>query len=250
MSDDKSESFYNINSLEHLPYNEIMISEKSKNEKNMLSIQNVKLQFGSLPVLDNVCYCFHKNRVYTLSGGNGAGKTTLFNVISGFLKPNSGDILFQNRNITKLPSYRINRIGIGRTFQDLRLAMHLTALENVLLASSHKMFEHYTEEHLEKAHHILNRVSLEDKANACAGEISYGQQKLLTLACLLANNAELLLIDEPVAGIDKSNLMKIVDLVSELKAEGKTIIQIEHHPDYIVATNDVLIRMENGKIIC
>ena len=78
----------------------------------------------------------------------------------------------------------------------------------------------------------------------------HGQQKLLTLACLLANNAELLLIDEPVAGIDKSNLMKIVDLVSELKAEGKTIIQIEHHPDYIVATNDVLIKMENGKIIC
>lgn len=216
----------------------------------MLFIQNIILQFGGISVLDNASFHFHKNKVYTLSGGNGAGKTTLFNVISGFLKPNSGEILFENQNIIRLSPYQISRVGIGRTFQDLRLAMRLTVLENVLLAISHKMFERYTKEHLEMAHNILNRVSLEARANAYAGEISYGQQKLLTLACLLANNGELLLIDEPVAGIDKSNLIKIIDVICELKSKGKTIIQIEHHPDYIIATNDVLLKMENGKIIC
>lgn len=216
----------------------------------MLFVQNVKLQFGSSLVLDNVSFHFLENQVYTLSGGNGAGKTTLLNVISGFLKLNSGNILFMNKDITKFPPYQINREGIGRTFQDLRLAMRLTVLENVLLAIGHKMFERYTEEHIERAHNILKRVSLYDKTNAYAGEISYGQQKLLTLACLLANNAKLLLIDEPVAGIDQINLIKIIELICELKSDGKTIIQIEHHPDYIAATNDILLRMENGKIIC
>lgn len=216
----------------------------------MLFIKNIKLQFGSSLVLDNTNFHFLKNQVYTLSGSNGAGKTTLLNVISGFLKPSSGSILFQNKNITKLPPYQINRMGIGRTFQDLRLAMHLTVLDNVLLAITHKMFERYTEKHIERAHNILKQVSLYDKANMNAGEISYGQQKLLTLACLLANNAELLLIDEPVAGIDRLNLIKIIDLIRELKSKGKTIIQIEHHPDYIVATNDILLKMENGIIKC
>jgi len=216
----------------------------------MLFIQNIKLQFGSSLVLDNINFHFLKNQVYTLSGGNGAGKTTLLNVMSGFLKPNFGNVLFQNKDITKFLPYQINRKGIGRTFQDLRLAMRLTVLENVLLAMSHKMFERYTEEHMERAHNILKRVSLCDKTNAYAGEISYGQQKLLTLACLLANNADLLLIDEPVAGIDQTNLVKIIDLICELKSERKTIIQIEHHPDYITATNDLLLMMENGKILC
>lgn len=216
----------------------------------MLFIQKVTLNFGSLSVLNEACFHFHKNQVYTLFGGNGVGKTTLINVITGFLKPKSGEIMFQGKNIEALYPYQINRMGISRTFQDLRLAMRLTVLENVLLALSRNIFERYTEEHIEKAYNILKRVSLSDKTNAYAGEISYGQQKLLTLACLLANNANLLLIDEPVAGIDQTNLVKIVELICELKSEGKTIIQIEHHPGYITATNDILLRMENGKILC
>lgn len=117
----------------------------------MLFVQNIKLQFGSSLVLDNLNFHFLKNQVYTLSGGNGAGKTTLLNVISGFLKPNLGNVLFQNKDITKFSPYQINRVGIGRTFQDLRLAMRLTTLENVRLAISHRMFERYTDEHLERA---------------------------------------------------------------------------------------------------
>lgn len=216
----------------------------------IMNIRHIHLSFGGTNILNDINASITQGIVYTLTGGNGAGKTTLLNVLSGFIVPSEGVVLFKDKCINKLPAYKINRLGIGRTFQDLRLAMQLSVMENVLLAISHKMFDHYTKEHYEKAGNILARVDLYDKANMCTRELSYGQQKLLTLACLVANNAELLLIDEPVAGIDKSNFIKIVDLISELKSEGKTIIQIEHHPDYIRATNDILLRMENGRIIC
>lgn len=216
----------------------------------IMNIRHIHLSFGGTNILNDINASITHGMVYTLTGGNGAGKTTLLNVLSGFLVPSEGEVLFKGKCINRLPAYKINRLGIGRTFQDLRLAMQLSVMENVLLAISHKMFEHYTKEHYEKAHDILARVGLDNKSNIRAREISYGQQKLLTIACLLANNAELLLIDEPVAGIDKSNFAKIVNLINELKSEGKTIIQIEHHPDYIRATNDILLRMENGGIIC
>ncbi len=216
----------------------------------MLLLNRVCLKLSSAHILNDVSYTFNEHKVYTLTGGNGSGKTTLFNVISGFIKPTSGSVSFRENELNKLAPYQINRLGIGRTFQDLRLALQLTAYENVLMALSHKMIERYTETQRERAYEILKSISLEIKCDTLAGELSYGQQKLLTLGCLIANDAELLLIDEPVAGIDSVNMEKIIALVNELKADGKTIIQIEHHPDYISMTSDELINMKNGEIVC
>lgn len=216
----------------------------------MLIIQDIHKSFGETLVLNGINISFENGNVYTLTGGNGSGKTTLFNIVSGFMKPTQGSILLNDYNISSISPYKINRLGVGRTFQDLRLAMQMTVKDNVLLAFKSKMFDIFSSEQFDKADMILKRFSLLDKTKSLAGEISYGQQKLLTLACLVANNANIMLIDEPVAGIDKHNFYKIMDLIKELKLEGKTIIQIEHHPEYIDQTSDYILKMEKGKIIC
>jgi branched-chain amino acid transport system ATP-binding protein len=215
----------------------------------MLELRNVHKSFGDVRVLNGVNLRLEKGFVYTLKGGNGSGKTTLINIISGFLAPTKGVVEFKGTKIAKFAPYRVNRLGIGRTFQDLRLAVQLTVYENILLALEKKLFAYPTKEQQKQADEILEKVSLSEKRNELAGEISYGQQKLLTIGCCIANNADLLLIDEPVAGIDKDNLIKITKLINQLKQEGKTILQIEHNMDYIHATSDSIFQMEKG-VVC
>ncbi len=170
--------------------------------------------------------------------------------MSGFFKPNCGRVLFNGNNIVGYSPYKINRLGIGRTFQDLRLACHMTVRENVILAYEKKTFGYFQLRGADKINAILEHLSLTEVANSLAGNISYGQQKLLTIACLVANDASLLLIDEPVAGIDENNRLKISEVIKELRRAGKTIIQIEHNCDYISQTSDCIIKMEGGKISC
>ena len=216
----------------------------------IIIIEEITKSFGDVQVLNGVSLRLAKGLVYTLKGGNGSGKTTLLNIISGFLRPTGGTIRFQDRLMTKYVPYKINRLGIGRTFQDLRLATQLTVCENILLALEKKMFAFPTHQQKNRINEILKKVSLWEKRNELAGEISYGQQKLLTLGCCIANNADLLLIDEPVAGIDKANQEKITALIRELKQDGKTILQIEHNHRYIEATSDHTFQLENGVVIC
>jgi branched-chain amino acid transport system ATP-binding protein len=216
----------------------------------MLVLENLHKSFGDVRVLNGISLRLEKGFVYTLKGGNGSGKTTLINIISGFLAPTKGIVEFRGKKIAKFAPYRLNRLGIGRTFQDLRLATQMTVRENVLLALEKKMFAFPSCQQENRIDEILEKVSLLEKRNELAGEISYGQQKLLTIGCCIANNANLLLIDEPVAGIDKDNLLKIIDLVRALKREGKTILQIEHNTDYISATSDQIFQMEKGVLAC
>jgi branched-chain amino acid transport system ATP-binding protein len=215
----------------------------------MLVLKDIHKQFGDVRVLNGVNLRLEKGFVYALKGGNGSGKTTLLNVISGFLPPTLGVVEFKGKKIARFAPYRVNRLGIGRTFQDLRLATQMTVYENILLAMETKQFAYPTKEQEKRANEILEKVSLTEKRNELAGEISYGQQKLLTIGCCIANNADLLLIDEPVAGIDRNNLLKITNLITQLKQEGKTILQIEHNNDYINATSDRVLQMEKGVIV-
>ena len=216
----------------------------------MLKLSGIYKSFGDVQVLNGVNLCLEEGVVYTLKGGNGSGKTTLINIISGFLTPTKGTVEFKGKKITKFAPYHINRLGIGRTFQDLRLATQMTVYENILLALEKRMFANPNKEQKKCVDEILEKVSLTEKRNELAGEISYGQQKLLTIGCCIANNADFLLIDEPVAGIDKSNLLKITNLIKQLKQEGKTILQIEHNTDYINATSDYVLTIERGVIVC
>jgi len=215
----------------------------------MLELNNIHKSFGDVRVLNGVNLHLECGFIYSLKGGNGSGKTTLINIISGFLKPEKGSIELKGKRIVRFSPFRLNRMGIGRTFQDLRLATQMTVYENILLALEEKMFAYPNKEQRKRVDDILEMVSLSEKRNELAGEISYGQQKLLTIGCCIANDADLLLIDEPVAGIDKDNRIKIIQLVNQLKQKGKTILQIEHHPEYIAETSDYVLQMEKG-VIC
>lgn len=228
----------------------------------LLLLQNISFGFSSeKQIFSGLSFCLEHGKIYALMGANGAGKTTLFNLISGFHKPNSGSLFFKQYNITHAKPYLINKHGIGRTFQELRLISKLTVKENILLA----MPDHPTANCLSallpaslfkkdlhrlenKANQILADYFLQDVQNAMANEISFGQQKLLNLACCVANGAELLLLDEPVAGISPHNREQITLLIKRLQQQGKTILMIEHNTDFIEATADHFLFLDSGTL--
>ena len=228
----------------------------------MLEIKNIYKSFGEQKVLQGLDMSIDKGKIYTLVGGNGTGKTTLFNLITGFLKPDKGEILLNNKQLDRHSPVSINRKGITRTFQDLRIINQLTVKENILLSFKDNpgekiinsilpsgIFKKQYFDFFEKTEQILEKVHLENVKDNFAGEISYGQQKLLTIACLLANDAQLLLLDEPVAGIDKDNYTRIYDLIIQLKKEGKTIIQIEHNHKFVESLSDGIWFLNAGKAV-
>jgi ABC-type branched-subunit amino acid transport system ATPase component len=226
----------------------------------VLTIQN--LTFGFSPerlLFKDFSMSLKSGKVYALMGGNGAGKTTLFNIVTGFIKPQSGKILFDGKNLAHQQPYAINRHGIGRTFQDLRLITKLSVLDNVILAMQHKptdlwfkaippqrLYHKSTQQFTTQAEKIIAMYQLNDVKDSLAGEISYGQQKLLTLACCVANGSKMILLDEAVAGVQPEYRNKIGGLIHELKERGKTILLIEHNTEFIADVADCIYFLHEG----
>lgn len=214
----------------------------------ILKLENISKSFGERMLFHNLTMELEAGKVYTLTGANGSGKTTLFNIITGFVKADSGKIIFNNHFLnSKLPA-AIHKLGISRTFQDLRLIISLSVKENVLMILEKKMFQFTTKAEYEKVENILNQVSLYQVGDNLGSDLSYGQQKLLTMGCCLANNPKLLLFDEPVAGVDNENQEKIKKIILNLKHEGKTILQIEHNQKYINETSDIILYLDMSGI--
>ena len=228
--------------------------------KELLKIKNCNKHFDGITALDNF-YCeISKNEILGLIGPNGAGKSTLFNVITGFIPADSGMISFKNFNISKKTPSKINNCGISRTFQDLRLIRQMTVLENILLSFKNQPGEHLENvffrnnkakkiesENKIKALRLLKNTGIEDKANDLADDLSYGQQKLLSLLCCLASDAVLLLLDEPIAGINPAMIEKILSIISDLPKQGKSVIIIEHNMDAINKICNRVVFMDAGK---
>ncbi len=227
-----------------------------------LKLENITHKFlSSKKILDSVSLTLEKGKVYTLMGANGSGKTTLFNIITGFIKPQSGDIFFDSNRINGLSPHKINRLGIGRTFQDLRLVSKLTVKENVLLAMDGNPTQAWFRAVLpktvykseinaleEKGGEIITSCFLQDVEYSLAGEISYGQQKLLNLACCIANDAEMFLLDEPIAGINPKYQERILDLLKQLRNQGKTVLLIEHNTEFLQQIADRFFFLKSGKL--
>lgn len=226
----------------------------------MLEIKNIHKSFGEQKVLQGLSMEFEKGKIHTLIGGNGTGKTTLFNLITGFLRPDQGEIKLNGKRINNHSPVFINSKGITRTFQDLRIINQLSVRENILLSFKNNPGEKIINSILparvfktqynflsQKADSIIDNIHLKNVENNLAGEISYGQQKLLTIGCCLANDAEVLLLDEPVAGIDKENYQRIYHLILDLKREGKTILQIEHNHNFVESLSDNIWFLHSGK---
>jgi branched-chain amino acid transport system ATP-binding protein len=172
----------------------------------VLKLKNITKSFGERIVLDSIDLDIEKGRIHTLIGSNGSGKTTLFNIITGFLKSDAGTIQFNDTIIGNKQPYKINRLGITRTFQDLRLIKNISVRDNIILAFRKnnrenlfnallpkQIYSDYDNKLIESADAILNEICLYEVANSLAGEISYGQQKLLTIGYCIVNNPDLLL---------------------------------------------------------
>lgn len=228
----------------------------------LLEVKNINFGFTKdKPLLKDLSMSLEEGKIYVLMGANGSGKTTLFNLITGFYKSNQDSIVFNKTNISNLPPHKINQVGIGRTFQDLRLISKLTVKENIILSMKgnptgnwHKALlppSYYRKEISalnEKADLLIKEYFLNDIQNSLAGEISYGQQKLLNLASCVANEAALLLLDEPLAGINPEYRIRISSLLNKLKENGKTIFMIEHHTESIEQLADSIFFLSNGNI--
>jgi ABC-type branched-subunit amino acid transport system ATPase component len=227
----------------------------------ILRCEKLSKSFDGTRALAGVSVEFPLSGVIAIIGPNGAGKTTLLNVLTGFLRPDQGRVLLDNFELTRQPAHSIARLGIARTFQDLRLISQVTVLENVLLARPNQKGERLLPALLrfgvskeeasnrEAAFKLLDFVGLTDKAGELAGELSYGQQKLLTLACCLATEAKILLLDEPVAGVHPEMAGKILGLLSRLRDQARLIVFIEHDIAAVRQIADQVIVMDEGKII-
>jgi ABC-type branched-subunit amino acid transport system ATPase component len=212
--------------------------------------------------LDNFSCKVNVGEIFGLIGPNGAGKTTLFNVITGFLKPENGNVFFKNKDITENPPYRIRRAGISRTFQKIRLIRQISVLDNVLLSFPDQSGEYLRtlffkpakwktieNDNEKEALDLLEYAGLDEKTDVPASDLSYGQQKLLSIVCCLAADPEILLLDEPVAGLNPNMIEKILNIVKEQAKNGKTILFIEHNIDAVMQICDRVVFMDMGRLI-
>lgn len=228
----------------------------------MIRTEGITKSFGGIKAVDDVSITFYDKRITGLIGPNGAGKTTLFNIINGFLKPDKGKVYLNDLRIDNLLPYQIAKLGVGRMFQDTRVLGKMTVLENVMLSAKNQIGENplnvffklgkmnREEKSIEEeAKRWLEFVGLGDKIYTYAENLSYGQQKLLTLARLLAGKNDILLLDEPTAGVDPGFIPVILNLLKRLVEEGKTIILIEHNMTVVLEICDWVFFMDEGKII-
>jgi len=232
--------------------------------KSVLTVKNLSKHFDGVKALDGFSCSVGQGEMVGLIGPNGAGKTTFFNVLGGLLKADDGTIEFNGRRLTGCPPYEIARNGVGRTFQRLRLIRQLTVLENVLLSFRDQPGEQLAplffrnravrareSVNREKALEILDSLGLlSGKAEDPAAALSYGQQKLLTLACCMAADARLLLLDEPLSGLSPAMIETVLKTVNTLRSAGKTLMIIEHNLDTIMDQFDRVIFMDTGRKVC
>jgi len=225
----------------------------------LLDIKNLNKHFDGVRALDEFSCTLNDREVLGVIGPNGAGKTTLFNVLTGLVRADSGQMFMQGRDFTTLAPYRRAGLGIARTFQNLRLIRQISVLENVLLSFKNQAGEHLVNvffrwrrckaqerDNRERAMSLFEQVGLADKANDPAEALSYGQQKLLSIVCCLAADAQVLLLDEPVAGIAPQMIERILDVIRGLPEQGKSAMLIEHNLDAVMQVCDRVVFMDAG----
>jgi len=222
----------------------------------LLRVQNLVRRFGGITATDDLSLEIAEGELHAIIGPNGAGKTTLITQLTGQLQPNSGAIHFSGRDITRLPAYRRSALGLARSFQITSLLKDFTAADNVALAAqAHDGHSFYfwgnarKEKHLrEAARMALARVGLEQRADVVVSELSHGEQRELELAVALATRPQLLLLDEPMAGLGVSESARMVELLKELRREV-TIILVEHDMEAVFALADRITVLVYGRVI-
>jgi ABC-type branched-subunit amino acid transport system ATPase component len=226
---------------------------------SFLSILAVEKSFDGIRAVDCLDWEIQENAISALIGPNGAGKTTVLELLTGFQRPDGGTIRYRGRNIIGLDPHQIARQGIVRTFQSPRLFLQMPVVDNLLLAVQDTKAERLTSaftpmrrkmrKWLTRAHEHLEFVGLAAKRNDRAETLSYGQRKLLVLAQILCTEAQLLLLDEPMAGVYPETRSRITTLLRRLREQGKTIVFIEHDFRSVLALADHVLCMCDGRKI-
>ena len=228
----------------------------------MLQLTNLSKNFGGLQVLQDVNLTVPQGGIFGLIGPNGAGKTTVFNLITGLLRASGGSIAFNDQDIGKVAPHKITERGIARTFQNIRVFKEMTLLENVVVGMHDHMnyslaglllnlpsYRNIEAKARERALELLSWVRLDHKAQFLADSLSYGEQRKLEFARALATKPKLLLLDEPVAGMNPSEKTELMREILNIKERGFSIFMIEHDMRFVMGLCDRIAVLNFGRII-
>ena len=229
---------------------------------NLISVKNLKKSFGGITAVDVKELSFIKGELTSVIGPNGAGKTTFFDLISGFQNADSGDIFLKEKNISNSQPYKIARMGMVRTFQLTKVFDRMTVMENLLFSGSNvendsflrsilklnsqKVYENSLKD---KANEIMNDLNIGHMADSYARELSGGQKKLLELARAIINEPEILLLDEPLAGVNPKLAEDILSLIKKLSEDGITIVMVEHNIEAVMKISERVVVLAEGSLI-
>jgi branched-chain amino acid transport system ATP-binding protein len=230
--------------------------------ETLLQATDLTVRFGGLTALDSVNFAIRRGEILGLIGPNGAGKTTCFNAISGVYRPTSGTVDFDGQRLGRMKRHQITRLGIARTFQNIRLWGEMTALENVVVGTDARHYtsvpgalirspRHRREERtaIEKAAALLQFVGIADRAEEKARNLPYGDQRRLEIARALATEPKLLCLDEPAAGFNPSEKAALIELIQAIRDDGYTVLLIEHDMRVVMGVADRIVVLEFGRKI-
>ena len=231
-------------------------------DNSLLQIQGLSKHFGGVPALQEVSFAAGAGQVTALIGPNGAGKTTLLNCLSGVLTPDQGAIRFNGRDLARLPAHQVARLGIARTFQNLRLFPRLSVLDNVLTGLTVQAQDSLWRallrppglRHQERrlrltALEALDIFGLTDKMDLPAGVLPYGDKKRVELARVFVSQPVLALLDEPVAGLNPEETEEIAGLLRRLQQQGKSMLLVEHDMELVMGVSDQVVVLDGGRRI-
>ncbi len=229
---------------------------------NILQVTQLRKEFGGVVAVQDVSFGVARGQVLALIGPNGAGKTTLFNLVSGVFSPTAGEIRFKDQALNGLRPYQVAALGLARTFQNVQVFGNMTILENVLVGRHVKSHYGFIDAALrlpralreerqarDEALRRLALVGLESRANDLASSLSFGQQRVLEVARALAMEPELLLLDEPGAGLMRQEIEELDDLIRRLRNDGMTVMLVEHNMDLVMGIADHIVVIHYGQKI-
>ncbi len=219
-----------------------------------LEVSDLNKRFGGIHAVKNCSFGIEDGSITSLIGPNGAGKTTTFNLINNVIRPDSGKVVFEGRDVTGKMPHRLARLGIGRTFQVTRTLGDMTVLENMVVGSSggdlRKMFGSRMLDHeIERALELLEFVGIDEYAYTNAEALSYGQRKLLEFSAVLMSDPQIVLLDEPAGGVNPSLLKRMVARIRQLNGNGLTFFIVEHNMDLVMDISDSVIVMAHGEVL-
>ncbi|WP_420630086.1 ABC transporter ATP-binding protein [Candidatus Leptofilum sp.] len=224
----------------------------------ILETKSLRREFGALVAVDNVSLQVEAGSLHSIIGPNGAGKTTFFNLLSGNIPPTSGKVLLRGKDITNVPLYKTVHLGIGRSFQITNIFPNLTVLENIRLAAqalgkdsfrlfrSHRAFTKYEA----RAWEVIEQVGLMNEALLPARTLPHGAQRKLELGMILSPDPEILLLDEPTAGMASEQVPELMALIQKIQAKGnKTVMLVEHNMNVVMTVSDKITVMHHGSVL-